>query len=178
MRIIAGTARGRRLFTPDDRTIRPTSDRVRENLFNILAGGIEDGLFLDLFCGTGAIGIEALSRGAARATFVDASETALRLTRQNLLHCQLAQRATCLKLTLPEQLCRAPEPYDVIFVDPPNTFEAHENLLLAVQEKGWTAPEARVIIESDTKRILPEQAGRMTLSRTKRYGDRRLTFYT
>lgn len=177
MRIIAGTAKGRRLTVPDDYAIRPSADRVRENLFNILAFRIQGARFLDLFCGTGAVGIEALSRGAAHATFIDFKETALRLTRRNLLHCRLGQFAMCLCLNLPEQLPQPALPYDIVFADPPYAFDQHEELLQAVQHKQCLAPEGMVIIETAHKCTMPDRVDALTQSRRKRYGEISLTFY-
>lgn len=178
MRIIAGTARGHRLIAPEDRSIRPTTDRVRENLFNILVFQIEGRRFLDLFCGVGANGIEALSRGAAHATFIDAEEKALRLTRNNLLHCRVAERSMCLRLRLPEQLSRAALPYDIVFADPPYGYDQYPELLLALQKQAWLAPDALVILETVHNRELPETVDALRQTRRKRYGDTALVFYT
>ncbi len=177
MRIIAGAARGRRLMVPDDWSIRPTTDRVRENLFNILAFRVEGVRFLDLFCGVGANGIEALSRGAAHATLIDASEKALRLTRRNLQHCQVAERSICLQLRLPGELPQAVVPFDIVFADPPYDFDNHQELLLTLQQRQCLAPGSVVIIETNHKRMLPETVGMLRQTRRKRYGETALTFY-
>ena len=177
MRIIAGAARGRRLMVPDDYSIRPTTDRVRENLFNILAFRIEGVRFLDLFCGVGANGIEALSRGAAHATFIDASESALRLTRRNLQHCQVAERSICLHLRLPGELPLAVAPFALVFADPPYDYDDYQALLLALQQRQCLAPGSTVIIETNHKCMLPETVESLNQTRRKRYGETALTFY-
>lgn len=122
MRVIAGAFRGRRLFSPKDRRIRPTSDRLRETIFNILAHRVVDRHVLDLFAGTGALGIEALSRGAASCTFVDSSQAALALIKRNLDHLHVPQRTHLLRWDLKRTLsCLSarPHPFDLVFLDPP-----------------------------------------------------------
>lgn len=122
MRVIAGTHRGRRLEAPAGRATRPTSDRVREAVFSILGERVRGARVLDLFAGSGALGIEALSRGAARATFVDHAAPAIAAIRANLRRLGLCDRATVLQRDVLRALGRASEctdQYDLVFIDPP-----------------------------------------------------------
>jgi len=178
VRIIAGQARGRRLLGPPaDWLIRPTLDRIRESLFNILAPRLEAARFLDCFAGTGANGIEALSRGAAQAVFVDADARALRLVRENLTHTGLAEGAMCFKLTLPQDLGRIPGRFDIIFADPPYEFTEYEALLQGIPEYGLLADDGVIVLEHHRRHEIPAQCGAFSRHRQSRYGEKRLSFY-
>jgi 16S rRNA (guanine(966)-N(2))-methyltransferase RsmD len=177
MRVIAGMARGRKLMTPKDGRIRPTLDRVREALFNILASKLAECRFLDLFAGTGANGVEALSRGAKEVLFVDNDRRSIDLSRQNVDHCGL-NGANYRVLTLPEQLGRIQGPFDLIFADPPYDFEDYEALLNQICAHELLAPEGLLIVEHKHFSHLPESGGALQRSRQKRYGRSALSFYT
>ena len=137
MRVIGGRSRGRRLAAKLPRTVRPTSDRVRESIFDILGslGGVEDQHVVDLFCGSGALGLEALSRGAASATFVDADPEALAAVRHNLEAIGLAdESATLVRARLPAWLDAAPgRTFDLALCDPPYDFDDWAGLLAALR---------------------------------------------
>ena len=178
MRIIAGTAKGRRLFAPDNRDIRPTSDRVRENLFNILMPRIESARFLDLFCGSGATGIEALSRGAQHFTFIDHDNAALQLTRRNLELCRLSVDGHLVRASIPQGLSRQPHPFDILFADPPYAFVDYEGLLHRLIELDFAGPDSLVILETSSKTRLPEKVASLCQSQSRRYGDTALTFFS
>lgn len=178
MRIIAGQAKGRRLLGPPaDWPIRPTLDRIRESLFNILAPRLAEARFLDCFAGTGANGIEALSRGAAQTVFVDADARAIRLVRENLMHTGLTEGAMCLKLTLPQDLGRIPGHYDIIFADPPYEFIRYEALLQGIQEYGLLADDGMIVLEHHRRHEIPAQCGGFARYRQACYGEKRLSFY-
>ncbi len=177
MRIIAGAAKGRRLYTPENRDIRPTSDRVRENLFNILVPRITNARFLDLFCGSGANGIEALSRGACHCTFVDNNTAALNLTRRNLELCKLSSAALILHATVPDGLPPQPNPFDIIFADPPYAFKEYSLLLQRLSENGYISDESMVILETSTKAEIPDECISFRLQQQRRYGDTMLSFF-
>jgi 16S rRNA (guanine966-N2)-methyltransferase len=150
MRVIGGRSRGRRLAAKLPQTVRPTSDRVRESIFDILGslGGVEDLDVVDLFCGSGALGLEALSRGAAAATFVDADPVALAAVRENLTAVGLAdESATLVRAKLPGWLVAAPgRSFDLALCDPPYDFDEWPLLLeglqadLAVMESSAAIP--------------------------------------
>lgn len=177
MRVVAGSAGGLRLLPPTGRDVRPTSDRVREALFGALGslGAVEGSEVLDMFAGSGALGIEALSRGAARATFVDRAGSALDVVRANLDHTGLADRASVVRadaLALLGGDGPAPAPaatglatVDLVLCDPPYDFDAWPVLLAAVE--ATVAPAAVVVVESDHEVDLPAA---WVAERSKRYG--------
>jgi 16S rRNA (guanine(966)-N(2))-methyltransferase RsmD len=181
MRVIAGTARGVRLIAPKGLDVRPTLDRVRESLFNILAPRLEDARFLDLFAGTGANGIEALSRGARTAVFVDSEPRSLEVIRRNLEAARLAAAATCFRVVLPgalDDLGRKEQPFDVVFADPPYVFADYDRLLAGVGETGLMAQDGIAVIEHAARMIIPENAGGLVRYRQAVYGDTALSFFS
>ncbi|MDX9972684.1 MAG: 16S rRNA (guanine(966)-N(2))-methyltransferase RsmD [FCB group bacterium] len=181
MRVIAGTLKGRRLEAPKGEQVRPTLDRVRESLFNILAPRIVGVNFLDLYAGSGANGIEALSRGAARCTFVDNGALALRALGNNLDNTGLAAKARVRRLSLPEGLARlaeAQERYDLVFADPPYGLDVHERLLTSIKELGLLADQGLIVLEHATSMALPESVGPCERVRQARYGHTTLSLYT
>jgi 16S rRNA (guanine966-N2)-methyltransferase len=163
--------------------IRPTSDRVREALFNIIAQRTTGSTVLDLFAGTGALGIEALSRGADFALFVDKSREAGRLIEANLRLCfhqpqaafvrqDLALRTQVLPLALPRTTR-----FDLVFMDPPYAQKLVEPLLTKIEKTALLAPGALVVIEEHRNAALPNTAGGLTLINQRRYGETGLWFY-
>jgi 16S rRNA (guanine966-N2)-methyltransferase len=177
MRIIAGTARGRKLMEPPDRRIRPTLDKVRGALFNMLMPEIEDAVFLDLFAGTGANGIEALSRGAASCVFVDNDGEAQKIIRENLFHTGLARQARCLPLALPADMGRITGTYDIIFADPPYHNDYYAALLEGIVQHKLLHPDGVIVLEHDRREDLPENIAGLERTRFKHYGDAALSAY-
>lgn len=178
MRVIAGVHRGRRLLRPKGQAIRPTSDRVKEALFSILGERTTGARVLDLYAGTGSIGIEALSRGAAHVTFVETNRTALRLVESNLQQCGLQQSATICACQVRQFFCRAPYwsgPYDIVFCDPP--YELTPDLVAFVKEweRRWLTDDAIVVLEHGRKTVLPMTLGPLSQVRRYDYGDTALT---
>lgn len=168
MRIVAGTLGGRVLRAPKGSDTRPTSDRVREALFSILAS-VEDARVLDLFAGSGALGIEALSRGAARATFVDSAGPAVAAVRHNLT--ELGLEADVVKLPALRALACTPvadREYDLVFLDPPYRMASTLGPQLSTALPPVLAEGARVVVESDRRAPLELD---MTLLRERQYGD-------
>jgi 16S rRNA (guanine966-N2)-methyltransferase len=178
MRIVAGSHRGRPLAAPADARIRPTADRVREALFNILRhrlGGLEGSRLLDGFAGTGALGLEALSQGAAFATFVDKDRDALAICRRNAAALGLSDRAHFQQCDLtrlgPGAL--AGWPFDLVLLDPPYGKGLGAAALAALSAGGYLAPGALAVIEAD--RATPEAAPEgFTVVDTRDYGRARL----
>ncbi|WP_133489006.1 16S rRNA (guanine(966)-N(2))-methyltransferase RsmD [Aliiroseovarius marinus] len=179
MRIIAGRFRGLALASVGKGDagahLRPTTDRVRESLFSMLTGGrfgdpIEDARVLDLFAGTGALGLEALSRGATHVTLVDDGRKALSLIRENIQKCRCADEVTILK----RDATRLPEgtPHDLIFLDPPYGKGLGEKALAAAIKSGWVADGALIVWEDNMPVIPP--AG-VTQLDSRRYGDTVIT---
>lgn len=181
MRVIAGSAGGRRLKSLPGQSTRPTADRIKESLFAILGGRVAAARFLDLFAGTGSIGIEALSRGAMQAVFVDKGEPAVRVIRDNLELTGLAAQAEVLRLDVSRAVARlagAGRQFDLIFLDPP--YEAGRVLptLLAIARSGVLAPGACLIAEHSRREEVPVTNGAgLDLRRQEKYGDTVLTFW-
>jgi 16S rRNA (guanine966-N2)-methyltransferase len=183
MRVIAGRLGGRRLRAPAGRGTRPTSDRVREALFSML-GGIEGAVVLDLFAGTGALGIEALSRGAERAVFVERNPRAARALAENLGALELGAPAAELRETDALRAMRAAreraETYDLVFIDPPYRHTGVWGDLAAALPE-LLAPGARVVVESDRRALghlddLAASAG-LAIERQRSYGDTSITIH-
>lgn len=170
MRVIAGTAGGRRLVTPAGDRTRPTADRVREALFSSLERRLPGARVLDLFAGSGAMAIEALSRGAAHATLVEHARPALAAIRTNLDRVGLADRATVVAARLPGALARVEGPFDVVLLDPPYDLDAE--VLAAVLEAfvDLCAPDAAVRLERATRADVPPWPVALLPGRTRRYG--------
>ena len=180
MRIIAGAQKGRRLLPPKGQGVRPTSGRVKEALFSILHHKTTDARFLDLFAGTGAVGIEALSRGAQSVTFVEVNPSSLKVLHANLDQCSLAASATVLSCTT-EAFLRHPHtsdgPFDIVFADPPYHEDVVARLLPALDRSDILAANCIVIIEHFNKIAVPDSIGRLILRRQYRYGDTSLAVY-
>lgn len=151
MRVIAGAARSLQLKTVPGMETRPTTDRIKETLFNILAPELADCEFLDLFSGSGGIGIEALSRGANRAYFVDNSRTAVKVIRENLIHTKLESRGEilgCDALGAIRMLEQRHGAFDVIFMDPPYEKELEKQVLYALADSSLVDQDTLIVIES------------------------------
>ena len=181
MRVIAGSHRGRRLFGPRKLALRPTSDRVREALFSILGNRLSNGRFLDLYAGTGAVGIEAVSRGAEHVTFVESNRDALKLLQQNLELCRIADGPAVLSQTVQQFLNHRDRwrgPYDIIFADPPYA-EASElsSLLAEPRTDDLFALDSWLVIEHAAKTTLPLSLGCNQFLRRYYYGDTALSLY-
>jgi 16S rRNA (guanine966-N2)-methyltransferase len=176
MRVIAGVLGGRRLVAPKGLATRPTSDRVREALFSSL-GDVTDARVLDLYAGTGALGIEALSRGAARAIFVESARPALAALRENLTTLALLDRAHVMALPAARAIpsLAGEGPFALIFADPPYAALAEVPPLLEALG-GALSPGARVVIEHASRDAAPPVAG-LTARWSKGYGDTTVTLY-
>lgn len=180
--MIAGEYRSRQLAAPHGTKTRPTSDRLRETLFNILAPRIAAARFADLYAGTGAVGIEALSRGAAHVWFAEKAAPALSAISANLKSLRIVSGYTIEPrgaVPLLEQLARASTPLDLVFLDPPweATSEYETTLNLLGNDNPLLGPAALVIAEHSSRVHLPERFGRLAQTRTLTQGDAALTFY-
>ena len=179
MRVIAGTAKGRRLRPPPTRGTRPITDRAKESLFSMLGPGIPGQRFLDLFAGTGSVGIEALSRGAAHATFVERSGPALAGIRHNLELTGLGARAEVAGRDVFAYLRDAPVPFDLIFVAPPQWRGLWPRAVaLLDREPGWLADGAIVVAQHDPAESVPLDLARLEPSDERTYGRVRFSFFT
>lgn len=176
MRVITGTARGRRLKELQGMDTRPTTDKVKESMFSILQFDIEGRRVLDLFAGTGQLGIEALSRGAAEAVFVDKRADAVKLVRDNLELCGLLDRA---RVRSGDSLAylRSGEKFDLIFLDPPYEAGLLEPALAHIARFDILAPHGIIVAEHPAGRTTPALAPPYRIHRTYRYGKIALTVY-
>ena len=177
MRVITGKARGVQLKTPEGMLTRPTTDRVKEALFSIIQFEIPGACVLDLFGGTGQLGIEALSRGAINATFVDAREDACRLIRENLKRTRLEKDAKVVRCDYLDYLKRCREQYDIIFLDPPYAEVFLENSLNRITEIDILRSGGIIVAERPLGKELPWEYPGFTRSRDYQYGKILLTFY-
>ncbi len=176
MRVTGGAGKGRRLRVPAGDRVRPTSDKVKQALFNILGDHVAGAVFLDLFAGAGGVGIEALSRGARRAVFVDDARRSLQAIRQNLAQAGLAERAEVIAAKAEPFIRKATERFSVVFLDPPYTTEIRP-LLELIAASGLVEPRGVVVAEHFKKQPSPEGAGALIRYREAVYGDTVLTFY-
>ena len=172
MRIVSGSARSRTILTPPGRDTRPTLDRVRENMFNILQFRCPEARVLDLFAGSGALSLEAISRGAAHATLVDLSPAAHKVQKQNAQVIGFADQMRILLLDwhkAVELLASEEDCFDLIFLDPPYRMTDLTPVTQALCEKGLVAPDGLVIVEHDFK-TPPEVSPLLILKDQRRYG--------
>jgi len=179
LRVIAGSARGTKLKAPKGLSVRPTADRVKEALFNIISARIVDCLFIDLFAGSGAVGIEALSRGAASAVFVDHNRGNIVLIRDNLEKTRLSERARLLLSDSGRAIDRLGAEKlkaDLIFIDPPYDLTNVELLVSRVIAKDLINPTGLVVVEHTAKNLIWAES--FPGYRQKKYGDTGLTFIT
>ena len=177
MRVITGKARGIQLKTPDGMLTRPTTDRVKEALFSVIQFDIPGARVLDLFGGTGQLGIEALSRGAKSAVFVDAREDACKLIRENLKRTRLQEDARVVRSDYLDYLSRCREQYDIIFLDPPYAEVFLENSLNRITEIDILHSGGIIVAERPLGKELPWDYPGYTRSRDYQYGKILLTFY-
>jgi 16S rRNA (guanine966-N2)-methyltransferase len=175
MRIVGGTLGGRVLRAPQGHATRPTSEKVREAIFNILPD-VEGSRVLDIFAGSGALGIEALSRGAVHATFVDSGKPALEVLRRNLAELGVADRATVITQDAVAAARRFAQPFGFVFVDPPYASDLASRAVLALPRAAF-ADAARVIIEHDRKHAPPDALGSLLRTDQRRYGDTLVSFF-
>ena len=176
MRIIAGSLKGRRLEAPDWEGLRPTSDKLRETLFNVLAPRIGGASLLDGFAGSGAVGIEALSRGASWVTFVEQDPRAVRLVQANLDRCGVGERYAIIRARFADAAARVRgRIFDVVFLDPP--YGAAEVATALVAGAPLVAHGGLLVIEHAKRNPAPEAAGPLSRVRSIVSGDSALAFY-
>ncbi|HNV87193.1 MAG TPA: 16S rRNA (guanine(966)-N(2))-methyltransferase RsmD [Candidatus Omnitrophota bacterium] len=179
MRVIAGALKGRKLSFPKTREIRPATDRVKETIFNVLGQDLTGLAVLDLFAGVGSLGIEALSRGARRATFAESNPLAADYIEKNLNALGLASRAQILKTSAEkaiQMISGRDEKYDIIFIDPPYSKGFVKNTLLHLDQSDILSPHGWLVIEH-IKHETPPAIATASLYRTNKYGVTRLSFY-
>ncbi len=180
MRIISGKYRGRRLKGPDGLELRPTGDRLKETLFNVLGTSVSGSVILDVFGGSGAIGIEALSRGAREAVFIENTAAGCRLIRHNLELCGISGGYRIMQqdvFAAMRFLARQDFKANILFFDPPYDFTPYRDLLDITFNRNLLMQPSRVVIEHHRKAILPESEDGYRRSRIIRHGDHCLSFY-
>ena len=177
MRVIAGKAKGITLNTPSGMLTRPTSDRVKEALFSIIQFDVPGAKVLDLFGGTGQLGIEALSRGAKSAVFVDSRDDACRLIRENLKKTNFAEQATVVKSDYLHYLQKCSDCFDIILLDPPYAELFLEKSIKLIAEIDILQSGGIIIAERPTGKALPWEFAGFTKSRDYKYGNTLLTIY-
>ena len=178
LRVIAGAHKGRRLKTPTWDGLRPTSDRLRETLFNVVSPRIEGARVLDGYAGTGALGIEAISRGAVSVTFVDEDRRAQALVDENLARCGIENGYAIIRASVArgiETLQAAGQVFDLVLLDPPYDLDP-ARALSGVE--AIMAPDALLVLEHGRRQPVPAEAGRLRLGRDLKSGDSALAFYT
>jgi len=180
LRIIAGQRRGKRLAAPRNRDIRPTADRIRESIFSIISDRVDGACVLDLFAGTGAMGLEALSRGAAQATFVDSDSGAAALIRRNLAACGFADRGRVVRRNALDALVgmRGRNIFDLVFMDPPYDRALVAPTLTVLSASAVAVPHALVVVEHAPGEHVPLQADGWQRIDQRRYGKPLVSFMT
>jgi 16S rRNA (guanine966-N2)-methyltransferase len=175
MRIIAGLYKGRTIAGPTTAGVRPTSDSLRETLFNILGPSVQGARVLDGFAGTGALGLEALSRGAAHVTFIERDARVAKVLRENICRCGADASSHVVERGFPRPgEAAARETFDLILLDPPYDVEDLDAIVRAAAE---AAPGGRVVLEHSRRREPPAGAGPLHRTRTVTAGDSALSFY-
>jgi len=179
MRVISGMLKGRRLVAPAGLSTRPTADRIKESVFNILGDSVQSAMVLDIFAGTGALGIEALSRGATHAVFIDQAKAALTAIRTNIRKLGISDRTRVLQWNISKGLtCLSsmPQAFDLVFMDPPYKSNAVVPAMTALLACGALAPTARIVIEHSVQEPLDMCPAPLTLTDQRRFGKTLVSF--
>ena len=181
VRVISGDKKGHRLSTPKGNDVRPTEDRVKESLFNIISPLKKDAVILDLFAGSGGIGIEFLSRGAARGYFIDRSQESITVINKNLVHTKLQDKAVVIKggarLVL-KRLANEKTKFDYIYIDPPfNDEKLFHSILESIAQSDVISLGGIVIVEHDKTLDLPDCYYSLRAYDTRNYGRKQMTYY-
>ncbi len=177
MRIIAGEYKGRRLETPRDYDIRPTTDKVKEAMFSIVAPNLPDSVCVDLFSGTGNLGIEALSRGAKTCYFCDNSRNSIGLINRNLRHCQAEEEAIVYSGDFRRNLEKINQKVDIFFVDPPYEAGFYLDIFEKIHELDLLADDGIIVAEHRKREELPETVAGFEKIKERRYGQVVLSIY-
>ncbi len=180
LRVISGEAKGHKLKTLKSNLTRPTSDKVKGSIFNIIASMVFDRDVLDLFSGTGNLGIEALSRGARSAVFVDKSRECSQIINENLTHTKLNNKAEVYVMDVCSALCKLSQKgnkFDIIFLDPPYAKGLIDDTLACISGIDVIKPDTLIVAEHDVEDVVSEYIGTLKNFRQQKYGDTIISFY-
>ena len=178
MRVIAGEYKGRRLESPADDSVRPTTDKVKEALFSILSDRIWESRVLDLFSGTGNLGIEALSRGAKKVIFADNSRESIGMIKRNIAHCRAEKGSKITAGDYKKILMNVDEKFDIIFLDPPYGKGLLQDCFKLIAERGILAEDGVIVAEHRKEEKLPEEFYGFTKVKERKYGIVMLSIYS
>lgn len=177
MRVIAGEYKGRKLQAPRNNDVRPTTDKVKEAMFSILMPYLEGASCLDLFAGTGGLGLEALSRGAEYCLFCDRERESIALVKENIRLCQAEKKSRVIFGDYMKALEKADRKFDIIILDPPYSSGIYEKCLTSIDKLDLLTDEGIIIAEHEKYADLPESTGNLVMLKEKRYGKTLLTLY-
>lgn len=177
MRIITGEYRGRKLEAPNGMDVRPTSDMIKEAMFNILMNEVYGAICVDLFAGTGNLGLEALSRGAEKCYFCDNSRESIKFIKSNIDKCGAKEKSKVIFGDYMKCLQRMTEKADIFFVDPPYNSGMYEKVLESIISLDLLADDGIILTEHDKYLEVPEKVGNLEVYKERKYGKKVLTFY-
>jgi 16S rRNA (guanine966-N2)-methyltransferase len=177
MRVIAGQAKGHRLKMPDGRETRPTSDKVREAIFGILGLSFKGAMVLDFFAGSGALGIEALSRGASSAVFVEKRRVACQIIHDNLVHTRLSDGTRVLCMPVERAIPMLSSACGLVLLDPPYAYPTLHDIMAMVSGAQFTSSDTIVVLEHSPRFTVERRYARLNLSRQKVYGDTAVSIF-
>lgn len=177
MYIITGSLKGRRLEMPIDKEIRPTPGKVKEALFSMIGHDLQGMIVLDLFSGTGNLGIEAISRGAEKVYFGEKSKSAYKLILKNIVNCKITDGYKVIAGDWEYVLSKISETLDIIFLDPPYEAGLMEDCIVKIWENNLLNDEGVIVAEHDKKELLPETIGGFNKIKDKKYGNTIITLY-
>lgn len=178
MRVISGKYKGRKLEAPEGMGVRPTTDKVREAIFDIIMNEVYGSVFCDLFAGSGAMGIEALSRGASFCYFCDSDRDSLRLVRTNISYVGAKEKSRVIAGDYKKALRRIDRKVDIFFIDPPYQAGLYESCLSQIEILDLLSDDGIIIAEHDTRQEMPEDYGVFTKIKDRRYGRIGISIYT
>lgn len=177
MRIIAGDYKGRRLETPDNFDVRPTTDKVKEAMFSIISPYVVDGIFVDLFSGTGNLGLEALSRGASKCYFCDSSRTSIGIIRKNIKYCRAEEYSVVYAGDFRQSLMKIKDKVDVFLLDPPYDSDYYNISFEMIKEYDLLAEDGIIVAEHRNDVELGEEIAGFELLKERKYGNIVLSIY-
>jgi len=177
MRIVAGDFKGRKLETPVNNDIRPTSEKVKEGLFSSISGYLYDAVCVDLFAGTGNLGLEALSRGASKCYFGDNSRVSIDIVRRNVAHCKADEWSVVYFGDYEKVLRKIHEPVDIFFLDPPYREGLYEDCFELIAELELLAEGGIIVAEHATSDIFPEEMAGFVKLKDRKYGSQTFSIY-